>query len=88
MVFLLCSKALVCVDAVVSQKCADELLLAALEFLSSLGKIFIPPENQVLTPPNHNTACDSSQSQCLNGIVTSDLTLANHGTGFDAGIST
>ncbi|XP_051930711.1 uncharacterized protein C1orf112 homolog [Hippocampus zosterae] len=38
--------ALVCVDAVVSQKCADELLLAALEFLSSLGKIFIPPENQ------------------------------------------
>ncbi|XP_037104625.1 uncharacterized protein C1orf112 homolog [Syngnathus acus] len=37
---------LLCVDAVVSQKCADELLLAALEFLSSLGNIFIPPDNQ------------------------------------------
>uniref|UniRef100_A0A3Q3DM64 Fignl1 interacting regulator of recombination and mitosis n=1 Tax=Hippocampus comes TaxID=109280 RepID=A0A3Q3DM64_HIPCM len=34
------------VYAVVSPKCTDELLLAALEFLSSLGKIFIPPENQ------------------------------------------
>ncbi|KAM9848315.1 FIGNL1-interacting regulator of recombination and mitosis [Aulostomus maculatus] len=39
-------KVLVCVDAVVSQKCADQLLLAALEFLSSLGKTFIPPDSQ------------------------------------------
>ncbi|XP_077439837.1 FIGNL1-interacting regulator of recombination and mitosis isoform X1 [Vanacampus margaritifer] len=39
-------QALVCVDAVVSQKCADELQLAALDFLSSLGNIFIPPDNQ------------------------------------------
>uniref|UniRef100_A0AAQ4QLY9 Fignl1 interacting regulator of recombination and mitosis n=1 Tax=Gasterosteus aculeatus aculeatus TaxID=481459 RepID=A0AAQ4QLY9_GASAC len=31
---------------VVSQKCADQLLLAALEFLSSLGKIFFPPDSQ------------------------------------------
>ncbi|XP_054645381.1 uncharacterized protein C1orf112 homolog isoform X2 [Dunckerocampus dactyliophorus] len=39
-------RALACVDAVVSQKCADQLLLAALEFLSSLGKVFIPPDSQ------------------------------------------
>ncbi|XP_077463161.1 FIGNL1-interacting regulator of recombination and mitosis isoform X2 [Stigmatopora argus] len=31
-------QALVCVDAVVSQECPDELLLAVLEFLSSMGK--------------------------------------------------
>ncbi|XP_068447473.1 FIGNL1-interacting regulator of recombination and mitosis [Clinocottus analis] len=39
-------QALLCVDSVVSQKCADQLLLAALEFLSSLGKIFVPPDSQ------------------------------------------
>ncbi|XP_054458654.1 uncharacterized protein C1orf112 homolog [Anoplopoma fimbria] len=39
-------QALLCVDAVVSQKCADQLLLASLEFLSSLGKIFVPPDSQ------------------------------------------
>uniref|UniRef100_A0A4W6DIZ1 Fignl1 interacting regulator of recombination and mitosis n=3 Tax=Lates calcarifer TaxID=8187 RepID=A0A4W6DIZ1_LATCA len=39
-------QALLCVDALVSQKCADQLLLAALEFLASLGKIFVPPESQ------------------------------------------
>lgn len=39
-------QALVCLDAVVSQRCADWLLLAALEFLSSLGKIFVPPDSQ------------------------------------------
>ncbi|XP_040040044.2 FIGNL1-interacting regulator of recombination and mitosis isoform X1 [Gasterosteus aculeatus] len=39
-------QALLCVDKVVSQKCADQLLLAALEFLSSLGKIFFPPDSQ------------------------------------------
>ncbi|XP_076009069.1 FIGNL1-interacting regulator of recombination and mitosis [Genypterus blacodes] len=39
-------QALVCVDAVLSQKCPDELLLAALEFLASLGKIFVPPDSQ------------------------------------------
>lgn len=44
------SQALLCVDAVVSQKCEDQLLLAALEFLSSLGKIFVPPNSQVLKP--------------------------------------
>lgn len=42
------SQALVCLDAVVSQKCADWLLLAALEFLCSLGKIFVPPDSQVI----------------------------------------
>ncbi|XP_041791809.1 uncharacterized protein C1orf112 homolog [Chelmon rostratus] len=43
-------QALLCVGAVVSQECADQLLLAALEFLSSLGKIFVPPDiqNQIL----------------------------------------
>ncbi|XP_013858414.1 FIGNL1-interacting regulator of recombination and mitosis isoform X2 [Austrofundulus limnaeus] len=39
-------QAVLCLDAVVSQKCADHLLLAALDFLSSLGKIFIPPDSQ------------------------------------------
>ncbi|CAN9500482.1 unnamed protein product [Ophioblennius macclurei] len=38
--------ALQCVEAVVSLKCGDQLLLAALEFLSSLGKIFIPADSQ------------------------------------------
>ncbi|XP_072245743.1 FIGNL1-interacting regulator of recombination and mitosis [Leuresthes tenuis] len=39
-------QALLCLDAVVSQNCGDQLLLAALEFLSSLGKIFVPPDSQ------------------------------------------
>ncbi|XP_039984627.1 uncharacterized protein C1orf112 homolog [Xiphias gladius] len=39
-------QALLCVDAVLSQKCADQLLLATLEFLASLGKIFVPPDSQ------------------------------------------
>uniref|UniRef100_A0A3Q1FSJ5 FIGNL1 interacting regulator of recombination and mitosis n=1 Tax=Acanthochromis polyacanthus TaxID=80966 RepID=A0A3Q1FSJ5_9TELE len=39
-------QALLCLDAVVAQKCADQLLLAALEFLSSLGKVFVPPDSQ------------------------------------------
>uniref|UniRef100_A0A3Q0S684 Fignl1 interacting regulator of recombination and mitosis n=1 Tax=Amphilophus citrinellus TaxID=61819 RepID=A0A3Q0S684_AMPCI len=43
---IICQQALVCLDAVVSQKCADWLILAALEFLSSLGKIFVPPDSQ------------------------------------------
>lgn len=42
-------QALLCVDSVVSQQCAQpQLVLAALEFLSSLGKIFIPPDSQVM----------------------------------------
>lgn len=41
-------QALTCVDALMSEKCPDQLLLAALEFLSSLGKIFIPPQTQVV----------------------------------------
>uniref|UniRef100_A0A665VJF1 Si:dkey-97o5.1 n=1 Tax=Echeneis naucrates TaxID=173247 RepID=A0A665VJF1_ECHNA len=40
------SQALLCVEALVSQKCADQVLLAALEFLASLGKIFLPPDSQ------------------------------------------
>lgn len=44
-------QALLCVDTVLSQQCAEpQLLLAALEFLCSLGKIFVPPENQVMEP--------------------------------------
>ncbi|KAF3834863.1 hypothetical protein F7725_027421 [Dissostichus mawsoni] len=39
-------QALLCVDAVVSQQCADQLTLAALEFLSSLGKIFVSTDSQ------------------------------------------
>ena len=43
------SQALVCVDAVLSRQCEEpQLLLAALDFLSSLGKIVIPPESQVM----------------------------------------
>lgn len=46
--FRIC-QALLCVEAVVSQQCAQpQLVLAALEFLSFLGKIFIPPESQVI----------------------------------------
>lgn len=39
-------QALLCVEAVACLKCVDELLLAALEFLTSLGKIFVPPDYQ------------------------------------------
>uniref|UniRef100_A0A8C7PZU4 Fignl1 interacting regulator of recombination and mitosis n=1 Tax=Oncorhynchus mykiss TaxID=8022 RepID=A0A8C7PZU4_ONCMY len=39
-------QALVCVGAMVSEKCPDDLLLAALEFLASLGKVFIPHDSQ------------------------------------------
>lgn len=45
------SQALLCLEAVVYQKCPDHLLLAALEFLSSLGKIFFPADNQSQTLP-------------------------------------
>ncbi|XP_028259961.1 FIGNL1-interacting regulator of recombination and mitosis isoform X2 [Parambassis ranga] len=44
-------QALLCLDSVVSQKCADQLLLAAMEFLSSLGKIFVPPDSQIQILP-------------------------------------
>ncbi|KAM4574876.1 FIGNL1-interacting regulator of recombination and mitosis [Fundulus diaphanus] len=40
------SQALLCLEAVISQERPDHLLLAALEFLSSLGKIFFPPDSQ------------------------------------------
>lgn len=52
-------QALVCVDTVLSQQCAEpQLLVAALEFLSSLGKIFVPPENQVMKPDyNKRESC-------------------------------
>lgn len=44
-------QALLCVDSLVSQKCAQpQLVLAALEFLSFLGKIFVPPHGQVMMP--------------------------------------
>uniref|UniRef100_A0A674BAW6 Fignl1 interacting regulator of recombination and mitosis n=1 Tax=Salmo trutta TaxID=8032 RepID=A0A674BAW6_SALTR len=39
-------QALVCVGAMVSEKCPDDLLLAALDFLASLGKVFIPHDSQ------------------------------------------
>uniref|UniRef100_A0A3P9L366 Si:dkey-97o5.1 n=1 Tax=Oryzias latipes TaxID=8090 RepID=A0A3P9L366_ORYLA len=42
---ILC-QALSCLDAVVSGTCPDHLLLAALDFLSSMGKVFVPPESQ------------------------------------------
>ncbi|KAF6726358.1 uncharacterized protein FQA47_015639 [Oryzias melastigma] len=40
------SQALSCLDGVVSAACPDHLLLAALDFLSSVGKIFVPPDSQ------------------------------------------
>lgn len=49
------SQALLCVHTVVSQECAEQLLLAALEFLCSLGKIFIPPDRQVRKPDYHKS---------------------------------
>ncbi|XP_034561014.1 uncharacterized protein C1orf112 homolog [Notolabrus celidotus] len=39
-------QALLCVETVVSQKCEDQLLLAVLEFLASLGKVLFPPDSQ------------------------------------------
>ncbi|KAM3876153.1 FIGNL1-interacting regulator of recombination and mitosis [Diretmus argenteus] len=39
-------QALVCVAALVSQKCPAEVVLAALEFLASLGKVFVPHDSQ------------------------------------------
>ncbi|XP_013979202.2 FIGNL1-interacting regulator of recombination and mitosis isoform X2 [Salmo salar] len=39
-------QALVCVGAMISEKCPDDLLLAALDFLASLGKVFIPHDSQ------------------------------------------
>uniref|UniRef100_A0A667Y607 Fignl1 interacting regulator of recombination and mitosis n=1 Tax=Myripristis murdjan TaxID=586833 RepID=A0A667Y607_9TELE len=39
-------QALVCVAALVPHKCADEVVLAALEFLASLGKVFVPHDSQ------------------------------------------
>ncbi|KAJ7986664.1 hypothetical protein DPEC_G00342230 [Dallia pectoralis] len=44
-------QALVCVGALVSQKCPDDLMLAALDFLASLGKVFIPNDSQSLVLP-------------------------------------
>lgn len=41
------SQALQCVAALVSQKCPDHVALAALEFLASLGKVFLPHDSQV-----------------------------------------
>ncbi|KAL1022891.1 hypothetical protein UPYG_G00033820 [Umbra pygmaea] len=39
-------QALECVGALVSQKCPYDLVFAALDFLASLGKVFIPQESQ------------------------------------------
>ncbi|KAM9831398.1 FIGNL1-interacting regulator of recombination and mitosis [Neosynchiropus ocellatus] len=44
-------QAVMCVDAVVTNKYSDELVLASLDFLSSLGKVFIPPHSQGETLP-------------------------------------
>ncbi|KAM8890592.1 FIGNL1-interacting regulator of recombination and mitosis isoform 1-T2 [Synchiropus picturatus] len=44
-------QAVMCVDALVTNTCSEELILAALDFLSSLGKIFIPPHSQGETLP-------------------------------------
>lgn len=57
MISLCICQALLCVDSVVSQQCAQpQLVLAALEFLSLLGKIFVPPDSQVMTPTLNNGA--------------------------------
>lgn len=48
-------QALLCVEAVVFLKPVDELLLASLEFLSSLGKIFVPSECQSQILPRLST---------------------------------
>ncbi|XP_041647575.1 uncharacterized protein C1orf112 homolog isoform X2 [Cheilinus undulatus] len=62
-------QALLCVEAVVSQKCEDQLLLAALEFLSSLGKIFFPPDSQTQILPRLSG---------LFGVLLSDKTWLLH----------
>ncbi|XP_008334587.1 FIGNL1-interacting regulator of recombination and mitosis [Cynoglossus semilaevis] len=40
------SQALLCVEVLVSKNCPDHLLLAVLEFLASLGKVFVPHQSQ------------------------------------------
>lgn len=50
-------QALLCVDTMVLQQCAQpELVLATLEFLSFLGKVFVPPDSQVTTATLNNAA--------------------------------
>ncbi|KAJ8384494.1 hypothetical protein AAFF_G00204090 [Aldrovandia affinis] len=39
-------KALTCLSSLLSQKCPDDVVLAALDLLASLGKLFMPPEIQ------------------------------------------
>lgn len=40
-------QAVSCLSGLTLQKCPDDLLLAALEFLASMGKVFVPPNIQV-----------------------------------------
>ncbi|KAG7487546.1 hypothetical protein MATL_G00024790 [Megalops atlanticus] len=39
-------QALMCLSSLLSDKCPDDVVLAALDFLASMGKLFIPPEIQ------------------------------------------
>lgn len=61
-------QALLCVDTVVSQQCAQpQLVLAALEFLSFLGKIFVPPESQVMTATLNSISLTQNFTVCKGG---------------------
>uniref|UniRef100_A0A3Q3L195 FIGNL1 interacting regulator of recombination and mitosis n=1 Tax=Mastacembelus armatus TaxID=205130 RepID=A0A3Q3L195_9TELE len=68
-------QALLCVDALVSQECVDQLLLAALEFLSSLGKIFVPPDTQSQILPRLSS---------LFGVLLADKSWLVHQHGVEA----
>lgn len=58
-------QALLCVDTVASQQCAQpQLVLAALEFLSFLGKIFVPPESQVITATLNSISLTQNFTVC------------------------
>ncbi|XP_051955013.1 uncharacterized protein C1orf112 homolog isoform X1 [Xyrauchen texanus] len=48
-------QALSCFSGLTLQKCPDDLLLAALEFLASMGKIFFPPSIQCQVLPRIST---------------------------------
>lgn len=70
-------------DTLLAQQCAEpELLLAVLDFLSSLGKIFIPAENQVVKP-DLSPLCISSLSLKHSGLLIFDERAALNVSFFD-----
>ncbi|XP_050993793.1 uncharacterized protein C1orf112 homolog isoform X1 [Labeo rohita] len=63
-------QAVSCLSGLNIQKCPDDLLLAALEFLASMGKVFISPDNQCQVLPR--------TSGMFNGLLTHPSWLILH----------